>query len=447
MNKLKHQHQQSWSIFGNRDPEDQRFFSAANSPENVLEDKSSQNRSTLGSANHSDEEQQKIILHSLDEGNSDKRRGSRSLHQRQSLIQRSASASQKNDKDMADKAFNDILTISQFSVDNIEQPQLSDDDNSSQEEEDMLLDNFIESRMEEEMTESSFEEDKKPFKKPLSLPPIKKRKTENVVKVTSDSNRSVFKELTENIFEPVSEFLTNCKELGFLIVFREGYTQFRDTSTLGSGFGSPEHIIVRIVKENDDVEFVKVKLWAKSLSKGCKMYFWQQFIVKNKARKLVFDGKALLNSVLSVYPDERLPDNLRLIDPIVGCWLLRPDNPINTFSGALTKLLANSGVHLSHLGQNNESSIVQQMELLSSMCRQLYGLLHGQDTWPLFYQLEMRVLPALVMMERNGVFVDRDKLQSLGHKLERKMNDLQTQAVSIIGRKFNLASPKQVKIF
>ena len=47
--------------------------------------------------------------------------------------------------------------------------------------------------------------------------------------------------------------LHKCKELAFLIVFREGFTQFRDMSTIGAGFGSPRYVAVRVILENGEV--------------------------------------------------------------------------------------------------------------------------------------------------------------------------------------------------
>ena len=52
--------------------------------------------------------------------------------------------------------------------------------------------------------------------------------------------------LTSSNEEEVERILSGCKELVFLLVFREGFTQFRDTTSLGSGFGSPLGVVVRV---------------------------------------------------------------------------------------------------------------------------------------------------------------------------------------------------------
>ena len=97
------------------------------------------------------------------------------------------------------------------------------------------------------------------------------------------------------------------------------------------------------------------------------------------------------------------------------------------------------------LGSSTSVCVIQQMELLSSVCREMYQQLESFNLWALFYQLEMRILPALVTMERHGVNVDRVKMETIGLDLNTKMTELQAQAVKEAGRKFNLSSPKQVR--
>ena len=364
------------------------------------------------------------------------------------LNKRSEPRAAPKQKNRQESVFIDPLALSQISTSLIE-PQLSDHDSSDDNNEaDDTLDRFIETKLEEQLMETDHEANKV-VQKTRALPVVKKRKYEDDVSESrseAESSSSVFQSLSENTCEDISDAVMNCKELCFLVVFREGFTQLKDTSTLGSNFGSPEYIIVRIIKEDTEILFVKVRLWSKSFSEKLKSFFWDQFFIKASTRKLVFDGKTFLNCVLSAYPPgTKLPPTLRLIDPVVGCWLLRPDHPITTFSAAVTKLIPTSGVITGHLGHNSETCIVQQMEIMSTLCRELFKQLEAINTWQLFYQLEMRVLPALVMMERVGVDVDTEKLETLGQELERKMKTLEAEAVRISGRKFNLASPKQVR--
>jgi len=132
-----------------------------------------------------------------------------------------------------------------------------------------------------------------------------------------------------------------------------------------------------------------------------------------------------------------------LVDPIVGCWLLQPDNPVSSFLGCINILLPAKTV--TNPGSDQEISIQSEMKLLSDLCRELFKRLEAVHMWSLFYQLEMRILPSLVSMERRGVCVDKISLEELGRDLGSQLDELQSKANEMAGKKFNLSSPKQVR--
>ena len=250
--------------------------------------------------------------------------------------------------------------------------------------------------------------------------------------------------INENNIEDVEKILFGCKELVFLMVFREGFTQLRDTSALGTDFGSPMGVVVRVEGKEGDVKFIRVELWRKSCSVETRVFFWNFFLLHPSARKLVYDGKAFLISLLSVLPTSiTVPLSLRLVDPIVGCWLLQPDNPVSSFSACMKIILPSTII--SSPGSDNTASMHREMDLLSKLCRELFHNLEKLNLWGLFYQLEMRILPVLVAMERRGVCVERSRLEELSTILSKELGVLQEKANKIVGKEFNLSSPKQVR--
>ena len=161
-----------------------------------------------------------------------------------------------------------ILSVSQFSTQQfLEKPNLSEDDNSSEDENsDLELDQFVQQKMNEELMKPQKKDDQKSDQKsklPVVgrfLPPVKKRKVnigkchlEEVVTGSESINENELFSLTTNNQSEVLQMLHKCKELAFLIVFREGFTQFRDMSTIGAGFGSPRYVAVRVILENGEV--------------------------------------------------------------------------------------------------------------------------------------------------------------------------------------------------
>ena len=62
----------------------------------------------------------------------------------------------------------------------------------------------------------------------------------------------------------------------------------------------------------------------------------------------------------------------------------------------------------------------------------------------LFQSLEVRLVPVLSRMERNGVRIDSQMLLRQSQELAKGMHELEQQAYEIAGHSFNLSSPKQI---
>ncbi len=78
-----------------------------------------------------------------------------------------------------------------------------------------------------------------------------------------------------------------------------------------------------------------------------------------------------------------------------------------------------------------------------------------QTLWPrlsgeaslrtLFEQIEMPLVPVLSRIERNGVLVDRDMLDTQSKELAKSIADIASRAYEEAGEEFNLGSPKQIQ--
>jgi len=62
-----------------------------------------------------------------------------------------------------------------------------------------------------------------------------------------------------------------------------------------------------------------------------------------------------------------------------------------------------------------------------------------------YRRIEMPVLPVLWRMERNGVLLDRSKLEGQSHELGKEILALEQKAYEAAGQPFNLGSPKQIQ--
>ncbi|MFA6118319.1 MAG: DNA polymerase I [Parachlamydiales bacterium] len=60
------------------------------------------------------------------------------------------------------------------------------------------------------------------------------------------------------------------------------------------------------------------------------------------------------------------------------------------------------------------------------------------------YDIELPLLPILVQMERNGIFVDKDKLFEMAKEVRHELFLIEGEIYSLAGKKFNINSPKQL---
>ncbi|HUQ76882.1 MAG TPA: DNA polymerase I [Burkholderiales bacterium] len=80
----------------------------------------------------------------------------------------------------------------------------------------------------------------------------------------------------------------------------------------------------------------------------------------------------------------------------------------------------------------------------------LHDLLHpkiqADDKLAFVYdKIELPLIPVLFRIERNGVLLDREKLDAQSHELGGEILDLERKAYEAAGQPFNLGSPKQIQ--
>jgi DNA polymerase-1 len=77
--------------------------------------------------------------------------------------------------------------------------------------------------------------------------------------------------------------------------------------------------------------------------------------------------------------------------------------------------------------------------------RKLWPRLEAEPTLAKVYrEIEMPLVPVLAAMERHGVLVDREQLRQQSQELGKRLHQIGEQAYALVGRRFNLDSPKQL---
>jgi DNA polymerase I len=76
----------------------------------------------------------------------------------------------------------------------------------------------------------------------------------------------------------------------------------------------------------------------------------------------------------------------------------------------------------------------------------LFEKIQTDDKLAFIYgSIEMPVLPVLFRIERNGVLLDRSKLEAQSHELGKEILEKEKEAYAAAGQPFNLGSPKQIQ--
>ncbi|MCH5325048.1 MAG: DNA polymerase I [Eubacterium sp.] len=120
-------------------------------------------------------------------------------------------------------------------------------------------------------------------------------------------------------------------------------------------------------------------------------------------------------------------------DTTLAAYLLSPDST----DYSLEKLCAEYGVGSG--GSPAEVSIT-----ISALNFKLYGKLYAQDMLKLLTDIEIPLATVLVSMEREGVELDKDGVESFGREIFSRAEDIQRQIYEYAGEEFNIGSPKQL---
>ncbi len=88
----------------------------------------------------------------------------------------------------------------------------------------------------------------------------------------------------------------------------------------------------------------------------------------------------------------------------------------------------------------------EDAEITLALHRRLWPKLSAMEGPRKVYQsLEIPLIPVLARMERTGVALDADRLARQSGEIEKRLEDIETQAHELAGREFNLGSPQQLR--
>jgi len=134
-------------------------------------------------------------------------------------------------------------------------------------------------------------------------------------------------------------------------------------------------------------------------------------------------------------------------DAAIAAWLLEPWSKGDTLAGAVQR----------HLGEEIPEPAADQLvpvvEPVSPATEAWYiqrlesALVEALDerSRVVYSEIEVPLVPVLARMERQGIAVDRPKLEELSTRLRTQAAETAQEAFAVLGREVNLGSPKQLQ--
>ncbi len=145
-------------------------------------------------------------------------------------------------------------------------------------------------------------------------------------------------------------------------------------------------------------------------------------------------------------------------DTMVAAHLIRPESGRFKIDYLSLEFLNYRMIPISDLigsGKNQKSMAQVPLKEISyyavedaDVALQLYHVfrrkLEEEDLLNVFRTIEMPLIPVLIQMERNGIFLDLDYLSVLSEKINAELESLEKDIYEMAGHEFNINSPKQL---
>lgn len=163
---------------------------------------------------------------------------------------------------------------------------------------------------------------------------------------------------------------------------------------------------------------------------------------------------------LHVLLNEGLPLPKVGFDTILASYVLRPNNQRHNLDQLSLEKFSKSKIPITDLIGKGKNQISMEEVPLEKICEyccedvdytiRLKNLfteqLRKEELESVFYDIEVPLIPVLLQMERNGIFVDKEFLHDMSRELATKIHHVEKEIYKLAGEEFNLNSPKQLSV-
>ena len=147
-------------------------------------------------------------------------------------------------------------------------------------------------------------------------------------------------------------------------------------------------------------------------------------------------------------------------DTILASYVLRPQTSkhniellaLEKFSKQLSSLEELTGkgkkrIPLHDVELNGLTTFCsERMAVIMELKKTLTKELEEQKLDAVFYDIEIPLLPVLLTMERNGIFLDKEDIKKMSSSITNKISKIEEEIYDLASERFNLNSPKQLGV-
>ncbi|MCD6099268.1 MAG: DNA polymerase I [Candidatus Marinimicrobia bacterium] len=147
------------------------------------------------------------------------------------------------------------------------------------------------------------------------------------------------------------------------------------------------------------------------------------------------------------------------IDTMVAAWIIQPDSHSYKLDNLSQQYLHYTMVPIEELigkGKKNQITMdevelnrvafyaVEDADIALQLVPIFRAEMRATGTEEVFRKIEMPLIPVLMEMEKNGVYVDIDYLKEMSQEISKKVDVLADNIYKVAGVEFNINSPKQL---
>ena len=132
------------------------------------------------------------------------------------------------------------------------------------------------------------------------------------------------------------------------------------------------------------------------------------------------------------------------MDAILAAYLLNPSSKNYDFETLMKEFYVNK-INI-NCELNEYSDFAQNVAEFSELCEKITAEIETNTQKSLLENIEIPLAKVLAEMEMTGFLVDANGIKAYGEKLQEELQEIQGEIYKIVGKEFNINSPKQLGV-